>query len=182
MKSVNASTVSPAQLSSIYNLINSIEERLNDLDERMIAPPAYAIAADELLAGACECPLFGRLRREFDVETLAGEAPPVPIIRPVEMTLVPDRAGDFMGVTCAMRHALNLCVLLANQRTLIRNSYTLRVCMIAHVFSRVIPLPLPLNHPDRDRQCFWHAQPMRQETQADILRLLGTNSRQKVGE
>ena len=47
MKSVNASTVSPAQLTSINNLINSIEEKLNDLDERKVAPPAYAIAADE---------------------------------------------------------------------------------------------------------------------------------------
>jgi hypothetical protein len=172
MQNTNASTVSAAQLTSIHTLISAIEEKIADLDERAIAPPAYAIAADELLAGACEFPLFGRFRREFDVESLAGEAKPVPIIRPVEMTLVPDRASDFLGVTTAMRHALNLCVLLANQRELIRNSYTLRVCMIQHLFTRVIPLPLPLTHPDRDKQCFWHAQPMRHETQADVLRLL----------
>jgi hypothetical protein len=46
------------------------------------------------------------------------------------------------------------------------------VCLIQHLFNRVIPLPLPVTHNDRDARCFWHAQPMRYETQADILRLL----------
>lgn len=44
--------------------------------------------------------------------------------------------------------------------------------MIEHLFVRVIPLPLPITHPRRENECFWHSQPMRYETQADILRLL----------
>ena len=34
------------------------------------------------------------------------------------------------------------------------------------------PKPLPHNHPDRARQCFWWSAPMRYETQADILRMI----------
>jgi hypothetical protein len=169
---INSTTVSAAQLTFISNSIKDVEQQVTALDDRKVAPPAFNLVADEKLAMVCEFPLFGRLRRDFDVEVLAGDAPIVPIIRPVEMTLVPDRVSDFQEVATAMRNALNLCVLLANQRTVVRNSYTLRVCMLEHLFVRVIPLPLPITHRDRDTQCFWHAQPMRFETQADILRLL----------
>ena len=168
----STTTVSGAQLTSISESIVAVNQQLQEMDERMTAPPAFSVVADERLAKVCEWPLFGRLRRDFDVEALAGDAPVAPIIRPIEMTLVPDNVFDFQGVAAAMRHALNLCVLLANQRSVIRNSYTLRVCMLEHLFVRVIPLPLPINHIKRDTECFWHAQPMRYETQADIIRLL----------
>ena len=168
----STTTVSAAQLSSISESITFIELQLTEMDERKTAPPAFSLIADERLAAVCDWPLFGRLRRDFDVEALAGDAPVAPIIRPVEMTLVPDRVSDFQEVAAAMRHTLNLCILLANQRTVVRNSYTLRVCMLEHLFVRVIPLPLPITHKSRDTQCFWHAQLMRYETQADILHLL----------
>ena len=168
----STTTVSAAQLSSISESITCIEQQLTEMDERKTAPPAFSLTADERLAAVCDWPLFGRLRRDFDVEALAGDAPVAPIIRPVEMTLVPDKVSNFPDVAAAMRHTLNLCVLLANQRTVVRNSYTLRVCMLEHLFVRVIPLPLPITHKSRDTQCFWHAQWMRYETQADILYLL----------
>jgi hypothetical protein len=171
-KAENTTTMTAPQLLSISASIVAVEQQLVEMDERKVSPPAFHLMKDERLASVCEWPLFGRLRRDFDVEALAGTAPMVPIIRPVEMTLVPDRVSDFQEVAAAMRNALNLCVLLANQRTVVRNSYTLRVCMLEHLFVRVIPLPLPLTHRDRDTRCFWHAQPMRYETQADLLRLL----------
>lgn len=65
------------------------------------------------------------------------------------MYLNADKVSNFHEAAIAMRHALNLCILLANQKALIRNSYTLRVCLIEHVFLRVIPLPLPINHPGK---------------------------------
>jgi hypothetical protein len=168
----STTTVSAAQLSAISESITAINRQLQDMDDRMVAPPAFSLVADERLSKVCEWPLFGRLRREFDVETLAGDSPVAPIIRPVEMTLIADKVSNFQDVAAAMRHALNLCVLLANQRAVVRNSYTLRVCMLEHLFVRLIPLPLPITHMGRDNECFWHAQPMRYETQADILRLL----------
>ena len=110
--------------------------------------------------------------RSEDVEPLAGSATLPPILRPVELTLVPDKVNDFTEVANALRHGLNLCILLANQSALIKNSHTLRLCLIQHLFLRVIPIPLGLNHSDRDTNCFWHAQPMRYETQMDIMRLI----------
>ncbi len=39
------------------------------------------------------------------------------------------------------------------------------------MFCRVIPVPLPHTHPKRDTHCFWR-QPIRYETQLDVLRLI----------
>ena len=164
-------SVTAEQLGGAAATIDTIEERLQLLDERKVHPPTFDITLDEKLQGITDWNWFGRLRRDVDIEGLAGDAPVPPIMRPVELTLVPDKVSNFMELTVAMRHALNLCVLLANQREIVRNSYTLRVCLIEHLFVRVVPLPLPINHPDRGTRCFWHAQPMRYETQADVLRL-----------
>ena len=97
-----------------------------------------------------------------------------PILRPVELSLVPDSVGSFGEAATAMRHCSHLCTLLDNQRGLIRNTYCLRVALIRHLFTRVMPLPLPHGHPRRRQQCFWAAdcRPMRYETQADLLRML----------
>ena len=67
-----------------------------------------------------------------------------------------------------------MCTLLGNQSALIKNTHCLRVSLIQNLFTAVIPLPLPLDHPRRSEQCFWAgaSQPMRYETQADLLRLL----------
>jgi hypothetical protein len=153
-------------------LATYVERRCADFDSERTAFPIVDIADNESFPNGCYLDFFGRFRRDFSVEKLAGESRPPPILRPVELTLVPDRISHFLEMTKAMRHCLNLCVLLSNQRSLVRNSYTLRLCLIEHLFLRVIPLPLPLRHPERDSKCFWHAQPMRYETQSDTLRLL----------
>jgi hypothetical protein len=165
-------TVSPNQLAANLHLIHAIKNKVSEYDEYVFPMPVFAQPLDESLVGICAWDQFGRMRRDVSVEGLAGEAPVPPIMRPIELTLVPDRASHFLEVTKAMRHCLNLCVLLSNQRKLVRNSYTLRLCLIEHLFVRVIPLPLPVTHPRRDSLCFWHAQQMRYETQADIMRLL----------
>ena len=166
-----------ATLSTVTDTIVAVEKRLQDLADQKLPLPAFTLTTDQQLRSICEWPFFGRLRRDYDVEKLAGKAPVVPIIRPVEMTLVPDRVGNFSDLATALSHTVSLCVLLANQRAVIRNSYTLRVCMIQHLFTRVVPMPLPVKHPDRNKRCFWHAQPMRHETQADLLRLLNLLSK-----
>jgi len=120
--------------------------------------------------GAC-FPMMGRLRRDYDIEHLAGSKSVPPIILPVQLTLVPDAVHSFNDVANAMRHAVHLCLLLSNQDKLIKNTMCIRVSLLTHLFTGVIPLPLPLGHPQREAQCFWVSQPMRYETQADILRL-----------
>ena len=46
----------------------------------------------------------------------------------------------------------------AKQGGLLRNSTILRVVLLQHVFLSVLPLPLPLSHPERSERCFWAAQ------------------------
>lgn len=158
----------------IYS-IGHLEGIVNSRDPDHQIPPTFNISGTDPLTNLDDCAMlswFGRLRLDADVEKLAGSAPIPPIMRPIEMTLVQEKVYTFHEAAIAMRHALNLCVLLANQRALVRNTYTLRVCLLHHLFVRVIPLPMPINHPERDTKCFWHAQDMRYETQADILRLV----------
>lgn len=166
------STFTSEQLQSITDTISKINAKLEEMCPRKVTIPHFQLTSNKSLVEICDWNWYGRFRRDTDVEHLAGAAPVPPIMRPIEMTLVPEKVSNFHEVAMAMRHALNLCVLLANQRALVRNSYTLRVCLIQHLFVRVIPIPLPITSPNRESQCFWHAQPMRYETQADILRLL----------
>ena len=44
--------------------------------------------------------------------------------------------------------------LLANQASLVKNSFCLRASLISHFFTRVLPMPLPLGHPDRRNHAF----------------------------
>lgn len=173
------SLISPPYLSSLRVLIEEVHTRIETLDRNLLPQLLTCNLTNRawLTPEFCNWPWFGRLCRDTDVERLAGTAPIPPILRPVELTKVPDKISNFHELCCAMRHTLNLCVLLANQRTLIKNSYTIRVCLIEHLFIRVVPLPLPINHPQRDTNCFWHAQDIRNETQFDILKLLSLLSR-----
>ena len=59
------------------------------------------------------------------------------------------------GVSNALQHCVHACTLLSNQRGLVQNSYALRVTMLTHLFLRVLPVPLPLRHPERSARCFW---------------------------
>ena len=55
----------------------------------------------------------------------------------------------------------------------VRNSYSLRVALLADVFTRVIPLPLPPASPNgadaRPGRCIWAATDVRHETQVLLL-------------
>ena len=52
------------------------------------------------------------------------------------------------------------------------NSASLRVALLQHLMVEVLPLPLPLDHPERTSRCFWACGEIRYETQALLLRLL----------
>ena len=59
----------------------------------------------------------------------------------------------------------------------VANTYCVRVSLIQHLVTSVIPMPLPCSHPDRASRCFWARSAMRYETQADLLRLLNMTCR-----
>ena len=67
---------------------------------------------------------------------------------------------------------LTICAHCSRYQTeTIKNTYMLRVAMIQHVFTQVIPIPMPINHPDRASLDIW-AQPMKYETQVELLRVI----------
>ncbi len=117
-------------------------------------------------------PLMGRLRRDESVEHLAGEAVPPPIIRPVELTLVPDSVSSFEEVGTALYNTSYICTLLGNQQDCVKHTYLHRMALITHLFTRVIPIPMPTSHPEVQQQCFWQAdgRTIRLETQVHILK------------
>lgn len=114
-------------------------------------------------------PLFDTFQQE-NVEGLAGPAELAPIFRPIEFTLVPDSISDFIQLTEAMHNADNICTLLAYQSQQIKYTHTLTVSLIQYMFTHIIPIPLPHNHPNI-KQCMYR-QPIRYETQLNLLRLL----------
>lgn len=132
------------------------------------------IASKPDTSGTAVPPNFDRFRWDESIEHLAGAAPIPPIMRPLDFTLVQDSVDTFNDVSNVLRHTVHLCTLLSNQRKYVKNTYMLRVSLVQHVFTHVLPLPLPHNHPDKATKCFWssRAKGMRYETQVDILRLL----------
>lgn len=95
---------------------------------------------------------------------------------PIEFTLIPRVAKNYTDVQLALRHADHLCTLLSYQDRTIKNTYLHRIAMLQHVFTRVIPLPMPWNHPLKSKLCFW-TQPLRYSDQVDIMRSLNRCAR-----
>ena len=60
----------------------------------------------------------------------------------------------------------------------VKNSYSLRVALLADVFTRVIPLPLPPKSDTEEAEgCIWAAPGVRHETQTALLHALGLAAR-----
>mmetsp|Transcript_14534 Transcript_14534/g.21938 ORF Transcript_14534/g.21938 Transcript_14534/m.21938 type:complete len:1946 (+) Transcript_14534:90-5927(+) len=169
------------------DMLTDAQKAIRDLDARVAALEITSIGNDDAptlaaslatkktalpAPGGAVFPLFGRFRRDADVDHLAGSAVVPPIQLPVELSSVPDAITDYHSAAIALRKALHVCTLLANQAHLIRHTYLLRCALLQHVLTRVLPLPLPLDRPDGETACFWRCMPIRYETQADLLRLL----------
>jgi hypothetical protein len=158
---------------TVDELRSTVSRRYESSPGASMPPPLLEFTAPlPPVLDATQFPLFGRLRRDVDVEKLAGESSVPPIVLPVQLTLVPATVSGVEEAAAALRHCVHVCTLLGHQRRLLKNTYYLRVALIQHLFTAVLPMPLPLDHPCRDSHCFWASQPMRYETQADILRSL----------
>lgn len=133
MKILTGDMSTTSYILKISDTIDVIEARIKSLDVRTTILPLFEYnGKDQTDYGktVLNFDLFGRLRTDMDTNLLAGIAPIPPIFRPIEMTLVPEKVTSFGEVAMAMRHALHLCVLLSNQQAIVRNSYTLRVCLL----------------------------------------------------
>ena len=56
------------------------------------------------------------------------------------LTQVPDSVASFNDVCNALRHATQLCEVLSNQMTHVSNTYCLRIALIQHLVTTVVPL------------------------------------------
>jgi hypothetical protein len=156
-----------ATLESLEALVSERRARL-----ALAAPPPIELERGHSLVGAASFPLFGRLRRGGSIDHLAGESEVPPVVLPVELSRVADKVETLHEVAVALRHTVQLCEVLSNQMRHVSNTYLLRIALIQHLVTAVLPLPLPHDHPQRTSKCFWASQEMRYETQADLLRLL----------
>lgn len=97
---------------------------------------------------------------------LAGAAIRYPEFVPTDFLLVNERAKTFEEGVAALRWTDKLCTLLSVQTRRVRNDMFLKVALIQHVFSKVLPVPDPTS-----ADCFWHT-PVRYALQLDVLLLL----------
>lgn len=134
-------------------------------------PPTFDLPDDHCIENTTSrFPGFGWFRNDTDVEPLAGPAPVPRIQIPLVLTLMPEHVSSYTDVSVAMRRCAEICALLDAQSDQISNSYVMRLALIQHLFLRVIPMPLT---PQKAAKCFWGQQePIRYETQLEILRLL----------
>jgi hypothetical protein len=101
-----------------------------------------------------------------------------PIVRPTQLSLVPDKVASLTDAATALRHCARLCSTISHQQDRIQNSAALRVALVQHVFTVTLPAPKPPSpHGGAAVRCFWQQARMRYETQLDLLRLMQHVSR-----
>ncbi len=175
-----AATLSSAELTTMMTELDAVRKDVEVARSfGTVSRPGLGMVGEKGLKGPTLHPLFDRLQALPDVEKLAGDAREPPVVLPVELSLVPDSVETFADASNALQHTVHLCTLLANQRGLVQNSYALRVSLIAHVFLRVLPLPLPPTYTGRSLRCFWAAsnRSITHDTQAELLRWLALLTR-----
>jgi hypothetical protein len=103
-------------------ILKSVQAFIEQVHARMNALPRYTIMRNVLApqlntsekgwqTAYQPLPLFGRLRTDESVEGLAGPASMPPQFRPIEFTLVPERARTLDEVSLALRHTDRICQL-----------------------------------------------------------------------
>merc|ERR1712196_24967 len=93
MQASDVGTLPPSVLASITNLDEVIKARFVELDSFKLEKtdlPKFELNSDVKMSNIEEWSWLGRFRNDFDVEKLAGDANIPRIIRPIELTLVPD--------------------------------------------------------------------------------------------
>ncbi|KAL1530323.1 hypothetical protein AB1Y20_001232 [Prymnesium parvum] len=180
MLASGASSLTASDLAAMQRDLDAIEglvktaKRTFTTEASAVQPPAV-----REIRGDTRYPFFDRLSNYHSVEELAGKVLERPIVLPVDLSLVPDNVQTVLGASNAMQHAVYACTLLSNQRGLVRDSYALRISLVAHLFLRVLPPPLPRNDASR---CFWASAgaTITSDTQGAILKWIGLLCRQYV--
>lgn len=114
-------------------------------------------------------PLYERLLRRQPVDT--GAAHELPRYTPVDMLQQPAVVSTLDEAVAAVRHCDRLCTLIAVQSHCVKNSSFLKVALIQHTFTQLLPLPRAETAPEATTSCVWRS-PMLYAQQLDLMLLL----------
>jgi len=116
---------------------------------------------------------FDEVDRLFppDLHEAACEVEPPRILIPVLTCTLPQSIKDPFEAASCCRHVAELLTLLTNQQDQIPSAVPNRFALVVHLMARVLPMPLPLDHPEKSTKCFW-MQPVKYETKANLMKTI----------
>jgi hypothetical protein len=175
-----------ATLSSTWDLLDKLLKKISFASSKPTDEHTHGLSAKALSdsfskgvipslrteAGSVAHPLFGRLRRDnYDnvVKALMGDPRPDPILIPSVLTdeTLPPIAIDYATATSSLQRIADACSLLLQQRRLVKNAPAFAASAAQYALTTVLPMP-NLNAV----YCFWRKNPMRRETQVNLLFLI----------
>ena len=113
-------------------------------------------------------PLFERLLRRDPVD--GGIAHELPTYTPLDFLQQPAKVNTFDDAFAAVRQCDRLCTLTAVQAHCVKNTTLLKISLIQHTFTQLLPMPRPTGHVD-EAACLWRS-PMLYAQQLDLMLLL----------
>jgi hypothetical protein len=113
-------------------------------------------------------PLLERLLRREPVD--AGTTHGLPRYTPIDMLQQPAIVRTLDEAVNALRHCDRLCTLIAVQVHCVKNTNFLKIAMIQHTMTVLLPLPRPEGDP-KAKECVWRS-PMLYAQQLDAMLLL----------
>eukprot|EP01012_Entosiphon_sulcatum_P009332 TRINITY_DN1521_c0_g2_i1.p1 TRINITY_DN1521_c0_g2~~TRINITY_DN1521_c0_g2_i1.p1 ORF type:complete len:4962 (-),score=1074.52 TRINITY_DN1521_c0_g2_i1:73-14958(-) len=175
VKRAKAQLISGVQLQTVKRDIDAIEEvlaKLPVLDDTSVNPPPNLIldTAEDRKVSWFKHPLADRLLRPDDVDGLAGPPRQIGRFVPIPLTGIPLRASTFQEALDALRNCDTMCTMLTEQCNIVKQGYFLKVALIQHTVTQVVPIPRYRGDPLFE-ECIW-AQPAPYMAQLDLLILL----------
>eukprot|EP01060_Flectonema_neradi_P006280 TRINITY_DN1420_c0_g1_i1.p1 TRINITY_DN1420_c0_g1~~TRINITY_DN1420_c0_g1_i1.p1 ORF type:complete len:4698 (+),score=1051.93 TRINITY_DN1420_c0_g1_i1:123-14216(+) len=153
--------------SSIDYVIDLVEKMPCEDDGATAPPPPLDLNTNkEHTAQGQLFPLIECLRREEDVDDMAGPEIPQPRFIPSDFLAVPPVVEDFKQIMDALRDVDSLCTRLSVQSDVIKNSSHLKVSILTHLFLDVLPVP------KGSGKCIWDEAVIQYSHQLDCSILL----------
>ena len=173
-------------LSTTWDLLDRLLQKINFASSKAMDQHSHGMSASALNdnfsqgvvsslqvePGLTSHPFFGRFRRDnYDevVKKLMGEQRPDPILIPAVLTdeSMPAVATDYQTASSSLQRLCHACSLLLHQRQLVKNAPAF--VSSAAQYALTVTLPMPNLDP---KYCFWRKNPMRRETQINLLFLI----------
>eukprot|EP00929_Paragymnodinium_shiwhaense_P090478 TRINITY_DN50674_c0_g1_i1.p1 TRINITY_DN50674_c0_g1~~TRINITY_DN50674_c0_g1_i1.p1 ORF type:complete len:4578 (+),score=1022.66 TRINITY_DN50674_c0_g1_i1:184-13917(+) len=104
-----------------------------------------------------------------DVEHRRGKEIKRDIFVPILTCRLPTSVSSIADATSCCSLVVHLLTLLSNQQRRIEFSAQLRVAVVVHLITTILPPPLACDHPERLTRCFWMA-PLQYEVKMELLR------------